>query len=65
MTEYLRPDGEKFEVKKDGTVHQTVYSPEENTRVSVDYDSTGKEVPGSLHYTDQSQDKGTPDRHNY
>jgi len=38
---------------------------EENKRVSVDYDRSGKEVPESLHYTDQNAPKGDNTRHNH
>lgn len=46
-----------------GGTHVTIYNAEENARISVDISPDGKEIEGSLHYTNQNADKGEEGRH--
>jgi hypothetical protein len=59
----LNPDTIVTHVNDDGGQHVTIYSPEDNTRVSLDTDEKGNEIPDSCHYTNQNVDKGDDSSH--
>lgn len=41
------------DIHKEGDTHQTLSFPEQKYRISQDFDSSGKPIPGTAHITDQ------------